>query len=147
MLATGFWKIREIAAATSGRNGFLRNGIRRNGILQNGIRQNWIRRNEILRNGILRNGILRNGIRRNGFLRNGIRRNGRTPKSDVTARQHCPVKRVNAFKRKLYHHLRNVRGYFQALAFFPADGHLCMVTYCWKPGWILVNLVYGRSQC
>ena len=26
---------------------------------------------------------------------------------------------VNAFKRKLDHHLKNVRGYFQALAFFP----------------------------
>ena len=30
---------------------------------------------------------------------------------------------VNAFKRKLDHHLRNVRGYFQAPAFFPTGGH------------------------
>ena len=27
---------------------------------------------------------------------------------------------VNAFKRKLDHHLRNVRGYFKHLAFFPS---------------------------
>ena len=30
---------------------------------------------------------------------------------------------VNAFKRKLDHHLRNVRGIFNHLVFSPADGH------------------------
>ena len=30
---------------------------------------------------------------------------------------------VNAFKRKLDHHLRNVRFFFKHLLFSPADGH------------------------
>ena len=40
------------------------------------------------------------------------------------------VKTVNAFKMRLNHHLRNVRGIYKHYIFFPADGHLSQLSDC-----------------